>query len=418
MKLDGLSKSTGPANIPVRVASYDQSDPDRAVVVGERVDTGESVRVYLEPDTVVRDAKKKRPEIADFAGKSRMTTKQGGIIRFDGARPSAVDGETTVYGARWATALQPDPAVGVVAIAHARALPPVSFSGRDRQAIEMVYPDEARVANSADELLARLREAFGGEAAGTPGAFLRIEGTKGGKPTTLVRKVQATFSIGADQQISRDSPEVAVDKFKKTPFGAALLKSLNGDGAGTAVEVIPSDTVNLGGGALQRLGGTARSIEKQYALREPDKVPVDDFPSSKAHGFALSTIAIEWAPDNGPAYATEVQRLQGKLVPAALLATPLRGDLAAAELGEEADGELLFDAEEVSADTGPVIDGPAQRLEPRPGVDAATSVSNVAPLSQRPTATAPQPASPAADLDAATDAPPPVATRRIGRRGP
>ena len=60
-------------NIPVKVEGYDFSQADRPVVVGERLDTGDQVRVFLRPDRGAANREFARPEIKDFAAGPRLS---------------------------------------------------------------------------------------------------------------------------------------------------------------------------------------------------------------------------------------------------------------------------------------------------------------------------------------------------------
>lgn len=121
-----------PETFALKVESYDTAAKP-AVVIGERLDTGEKVSVYLRDDVEYkRNGSKKRSEIADFAAprkdRQHPGTAVGGILMVQ----EGTHNGNAVYGARWIQSLSHTPGEAEVfeAVIH---VTPVKYGAKSKE---------------------------------------------------------------------------------------------------------------------------------------------------------------------------------------------------------------------------------------------------------------------------------------------
>lgn len=360
------------ANIPVRVESYDTSNPDRHLCTGTRLDTGETAQFFLRPDPDADKRRKPRSEIKDFASNPRQhksSTDVGGVIRFD--RCFEMKDQPGVYSSAWAAVQSHTAEQAQVMVGLARVLPPREFDGKVRQTTEMVFPEGAIVARSPDQLKHAVVEALSRQVPGATGAFLNFDAVDGqGVVKPQVLRIPSTASRNeATGEMTKDAPEVSFDKWSNSALGKVVMEQM-AQSADAKVSVIPMTRLPIGADTITTTVDSGQTLDKKFKFKDGD-----------GYGFAEASVAVRATLQNGEAcapFVTDAAPLRNDRVFYAPEAIPTPSKSAApapletADIDTGMDQELELDGSEIGlAPTPPSNDAmhqldAASRRRPRP----------------------------------------------------
>lgn len=176
-KLKAAFENKGARNPSCKIAlraqkfEVDQDNPGNSVVMGERLDNGETIQAYLRPDERKNpNPKYPRPEIADLVKSGKSEVKPGGVIQLDGAY---LDKQRNQYSARWVKTLLHHADKGSVFVGQTRVSPMRrSESGIEYKTVECLS-SHANTVTSEEDMRAVMAKNFDG-GTGSPFNMIRI----------------------------------------------------------------------------------------------------------------------------------------------------------------------------------------------------------------------------------------------------
>lgn len=300
------------STFPVHVTGYDlKSQPN--LLIGQRLDTGEQVKVFMRPDPYAEQRSKQRAEIADFAAPpfdavkreaNKSATELGGVIRVDRA---FLDKNTGFWNAGWMKPLSHTPSEAQIKVVQARINKPAKneASGREFFSVDMLETNKARSVSSAKELNDALTAGFAVATGGSPLVAIRVKDSDG----EHFEHIQLTAMVKPEGGYAYPAPpEASAERFLKTETGTALLEVAGQEGV--TIEVIPGSRTFPGKDTLANLIKNEKlaEVDKFYRISETE------------NGFTESVIAIRQYPNGGGAYLTDCTPTSGKPVLATLAA--------------------------------------------------------------------------------------------------
>ncbi|WP_210498633.1 hypothetical protein [Vibrio crassostreae] len=226
-------------NLPVKVERYDGE-----TVIGERLDTGESITLTLNTFQKKEGSEFDRPTISKIANNGKKSVRAGGVIQFE----NAYDNGNNEWTARWPRVVtktedgDTKAVVGKTKLYFGKAQ-----SGNKFIELKMLWPDRARTITTEDELRQVLAKHLVHSADGVV-HLTAIKMKEGDFNATVEARAQLIDSEdefgNKRRQVNPDSQE-SVDAFFKTKDGALVLACLN-EGENVEITVCNGATLYVG----------------------------------------------------------------------------------------------------------------------------------------------------------------------------
>lgn len=303
----GRGKGGPSDNLVIQVTGYAVTgDPKSDAVLGRTLD-GVDVRISLRPDP--KAGQRGRFERREIQGMEKGSKKvlPGGYIKADDVKSEGKDN----YTAAWITTLVAGPSDDThIHVGPVMVRAPFSKNGATKQAVEMLYPDNAVAVGSVEEARQHLAEIFSTEAwnketCGISAAYLRLSEPTDARADLLTPIYDADTGFAAPAESAEKALEPFVEVMEEA-FAAALT-----------VELIPVAMANIGKDSLLGAIDKGKTADRFYKVRQPK--------AAWQRGFKKSVVALK-RRENGSYLVAVVGPLQGFVPswPIELLETSVR----------------------------------------------------------------------------------------------